>query len=122
MRTCNKRRRVTRGEKRRKGAGDCVKKKLSREAAIQKLYELALGRANDAIELVYRQELSEEDVRGLNLVTVAEFRRSNLGSVEIKFIDRVKALEALIDLLDSENDGTEELLRQMLCGGEDAAQ
>ena len=99
-----------------------MKKKLSREAAIQKLYELALGRANDAIELVYRQDLNEEDVRELNLVTVAEFRRSNLGSVEIKFIDRVKALEALIDLLDSDNDGTEELLRQMLAGGEEAVQ
>ena len=99
-----------------------MKKKLSREAAIGKLYELALGRANDAIALVYRQDLTEEDVRGLNLMTVAEFRRSNLGSVEIRFVDRVRALEALIDLLDSDNDGTEELLRQMLSGGEDTAQ
>ena len=53
---------------------------------------MALARANDAVKLAYCQEPTEDEIRRLDLGAVAEFRRSNLGSVEIRFIDRVKGI------------------------------
>ena len=44
---------------------------------------MALARANDAVKLAYCQEPTEDEIRRLDLGAVAEFRRSNLGSVEI---------------------------------------
>ena len=62
---------------------------------------MALARANDAVKLAYCQEPTEDEIRRLDLGAVAEFRRSNLGSVETRFIDRVKALQALAGMLEA---------------------
>ena len=85
--------------------------KATRERVVQKMYEMALGRANDAVRLAYYKEPTEEEVKKLDLGAVAEFRRSNLGSVEIKFVDRVKALQALAAMLESSDGGAEEFFR-----------
>ena len=90
-----------------------MRKKATRERVIQRLYEMALGRANDAVKLAYLPDVSEEELKKLDLGAVAEFRRSNLGSVEVKFIDRVKALQALAGLLESEGGAAEEFLLAM---------
>ncbi|MFQ9770282.1 MAG: PBSX family phage terminase large subunit [Oscillospiraceae bacterium] len=69
-----------------------MRAKATRERVIQRLYEMALARANDAVKLAYCQEPTEDEIRRLDLGAVAEFRRSNLGSVEIRFIDRVEGI------------------------------
>ena len=79
-----------------------MRAKATRERVIQRLYEMALARANDAVKLAYCQEPTEDEIRRLDLGAVAEFRRSNLGSVEIRFIDRVKALQALAGMLEGD--------------------
>ena len=94
-----------------KGCMARMRKKATRERVIQWLYETALGRANDAVLLAYVQEPTEEYLRKLDLGAVAEFRRSNLGSVEVKFIDRVKALQALAGLLETGGGEAEEFFR-----------
>lgn len=90
-----------------------TRQKATRERVVQRLYEMALGRANDAVRLAYFQEPTEEEIRRLELGAVAEFRRSNLGSVEIKFIDRVKALQALAGLLEADGGEAEDFFRAM---------
>ena len=85
-----------------------MRAKATRERVIQRLYEMALARANDAVKLAYCQEPTEDEIRRLDLGAVAEFRRSNLGSVEIRFIDRVKALQALAGMLEGEGCEAEE--------------
>lgn len=97
-----------------------MRKKATRERVVQRLYEMALGRANDAVWLAYFQEPTEENIKKLDLGAVAEFRRSNLGSVEIRFIDRVKALQALAELLSGEGGEAEEFLRAMVQAEEGA--
>ena len=77
---------------------------------------MALARANDAVKLAYCQEPTEDEIRRLDLGAVAEFRRSNLGSVEIRFIDRVKALQALA----GEGCEAEEFFRAMVQAEEEA--
>lgn len=93
--------------------------RATRERVIQKLYETALGRANDAMLLAFDKELTEEKIKKLDLEAVTEFHRSNLGSVEIRFVDRVKALQALAELLSGEGSEAEEFLRAALEGAEE---
>lgn len=97
-----------------------MRKKATRERVVQRLYEMALGRANDAVRLAYFQEPTEEEVKKLDLGAVAEFRRSNLGSVEIKFIDRVKAMQALAGMLEGEGGEAEEFFHAMVNAEEEA--
>ncbi|MEG1682199.1 MAG: terminase small subunit [Oscillospiraceae bacterium] len=74
---------------------------ICREDAIRRLCELAFGRANDGARLALREA---GNVEGLDLAAVAELKTKSDGSVEIKFIDRVRALEVLCGLL-GENGG-----------------
>ena len=97
-----------------------MRAKATRERVIQRLYEMALARANDAVKLAYCQEPTEDEIRRLDLGAVAEFRRSNLGSVEIRFIDRVKALQALAGMLEGEGCEAEEFFRAMVQAEEEA--
>ena len=93
-----------------------MRAKATRERVIQRLYEMALARANDAVKLAYCQEPTEDEIRRLG----AESRRSNLGSVEIRFIDRVKALQALAGMLEGEGCEAEEFFRAMVQAEEEA--
>lgn len=84
---------------------------ILREDAVRRLCELAFGRANDAVALAMEPGRRVEE---LDLAAVAEWRSKADGTVEIKFIDRVKALEALCNQLESgEGDGAEKLFRAL---------
>jgi hypothetical protein len=62
-------------------------------AAVDGLKRLAFGSIADAVRLI----LSEEplDIESLDLYSVSEIKRTDKGT-EIKFYDRIKALEALL--------------------------
>lgn len=98
------------------------KKELRREDVIEALRKIAFCRPNAAIELAYLEKPSRSAIRAFDLGAVAEFRRKSDGSVEIKFVDRVKALDALYLLLGGgENDGdTNEFLRALEEIGEES--
>ena len=72
---------------------------ILREDAVRRLAELAFGRANDAVALALSPE-DRENIDGLDLSAVAEFKVTDKGGVEVKFLDRVRALEALCAALD----------------------
>lgn len=89
---------------------------LRREDAIRRLAQLAFGRANDAVRLALRTK--EVDPETLDLSAVAELKVTEKGGVEVKLVDRVRALEALCGLLEDDGGaGAEELYRAL----EDAA-
>ncbi|MEG2177048.1 MAG: hypothetical protein RRY97_09265, partial [Oscillibacter sp.] len=91
---------------------ETVSSQILREDAVRRLAELAFGRANDAARLALCR--GETDPEGLDLSAVAELKVTDKGGVEIKFIDRIRALEALSAALeDGGNPGTEELLRAL---------
>lgn len=54
---------------------------------------LAFGSICDAISLLYKSDPSKEDLEGMDLFLVSEIKRPKDGSMEIKFFDRLKALE-----------------------------
>ena len=68
--------------------------------AICGLYRLAYGGASDALTLLYRDELSEDDLNLLDLRNVSEIKRTDKG-IEIKFCDRIKAIDKLHELCGS---------------------
>ena len=71
------------------------KKELGREDVIEALKEIAFGRVNRGVELTYLSEPTAQLIRKMDLSAVAEFKRNANGTVEVKFVDRVKALSAL---------------------------
>lgn len=73
---------------------------VRREDVIRRLAELAFGRANDAVKLAcLGGEADGLMIDGMELSAVAEFKRNSAGAVEVKLIDRVKALDALYTIL-----------------------
>ena len=62
------------------------------------LEELALGRANDAVLLALRhEELTREELEGLDLSMLSEIRRGAGGTVEVRLINRLDAIQLLLE-------------------------
>lgn len=81
----------------------------------RRLAELAFGRANDCVKLVLEES---PEVDALDLSLLSEVKRNDKGTVEVKLIDRLRALEALSGVVGSE-DGEMKAFLQALRGGED---
>lgn len=95
-------------------------KKKSREEIIRYLERLAFYRPNDGIRIAFAEE--PVDWRRLRLEGVAEFKRHANGTVELKFLDRLKALELLVRLQEErteEGAGIENFLERLGGGGEE---
>lgn len=97
-------------EQMRTGAAEQIR----REDVLRGLAQMAFGRANDAMKLALHP--AEADPETLELTAVSEFKVTDKG-VEVKLIDRVRALEALHGLLDSGDGGAEELYRALEAAG-----
>lgn len=74
------------------------KKPLDREQLLDQMRALACAKVNDAVKLAYLPEEEREAIGKLDLSALIEFRRSGAGTVELKFADRMKALERLLEL------------------------
>lgn len=74
------------------------KKPLDREQLLEQMRALACARVNDAVKLAYLPEEEREAIGKLDLSALIEFRRSGAGTVELKFADRMKALERPLEL------------------------
>lgn len=60
---------------------------------------LAFGSCADAFSLVLLdEELTQEKIEALDLLNISEIKRPKGGGIEIKFFDRLKALEKLQEL------------------------
>ena len=71
---------------------------VSKEDVVRRLAELAFGRANDCVKLVLDEDASLDK---LDLSLLSEVKRNDKGTVEVRLIDRLRALEQL-QLLASE--------------------
>ncbi len=89
--------------------------KLNRADIVRRLGELAFGRANDCVRLVLEES---PDLDALELSLLSEVRRSDKGALEVKLIDRLKAVEALSAAMGADDEGAAEFLRALKGGGE----
>ncbi|MCB6616718.1 terminase small subunit [Ruminococcus sp. 210702-SL.1.03] len=65
--------------------------------AAEGLRRIAFGRVNDAVRLAFADDITPAMIERADLFAVAEIKRDRGGKVEMKFFDRQKALEKLID-------------------------
>ena len=88
---------------------------VRRQDVTRRLAELAFGKANDCVRLAL-----EDDPRlgKLDLSLLSEVKRNEKGTVEIKLIDRLRALEQLAQVA-QENDSDLESFLQALQGGDE---
>ena len=56
---------------------------------------LAFGNISDAIRLIYSDSFDSKTLEQMDLFNVAEIKRPKDGAMEIKFFDRLRALEKL---------------------------
>ena len=66
--------------------------KVTREDVTRRLAELAFGKANDCVRLALEDD---PNLGRLDLSLLSEVKRNDKGTVEIRLIDRLKALEQL---------------------------
>ena len=87
---------------------------IRRQDVTRRLAELAFGNANDCVKLALEENLSLDE---LDLSLLSEVKRNDKGTVEIKLIDRLKALEQLALTAGEEKTDVDAFL-QALQGGE----
>ena len=85
---------------------------VSREDVVRRLAELAFGRANDCVKLVLQENVSLDK---LDLSLLSEVKRNEKGTVEVRLIDRLRALEQL-QILASESGNDVEAFLMALQG------
>lgn len=85
-----------------KRLGKCRTSSLS-EIATVGYRRLAFGKISDAVSLLYMENPSREQLEHMDLFLVSEIKRPKDGSMEIKFFDRLKALEKLTDNSEKED-------------------
>ena len=61
---------------------------------LRRLAQLAFGRANDCVKLVL---LDAPEIDSLDLSLLSELKRNDKGTVEVKLVDRIRALEQLLN-------------------------
>ena len=89
--------------------------KVNRQDVTRRLAELAFGEANDCVRLILEQS---PELDKLDLSLLSEIKRSEKGSMEIKLIDRLQALEQLARAASEEPGGLEDFLNALGRAGE----
>ena len=87
---------------------------VGRQDVTRRLAELAFGKANDCERLALEDDPS---LGKLDMSLLSEVKRNEKGTVEIKLIDRLRALEQLAQEA-QENDSDLESFLQALQGGD----
>ena len=87
---------------------------IRRQDVTRRLAELAFGKANDCVRLALEDDLCLDD---LDLSLLSEVKRNEKGTVEIKLIDRLRALEQLAQTAREDRPDMDSFL-QALQGGE----
>ena len=88
--------------------------KIRRQDVVRRMAELAFGKANDCVRLALEDE---PPVDKLDLSLLSEVKRNEKGTVEIKPIDRLRALEQLSQTA-GQDEGDMESFLQALQGGQ----
>ena len=90
--------------------------KIRKADVVRRMAELAFGKANDCVRLALEDE---PPVDKLDLSLLSEVKRNEKGTVEIKLIDRLRALEQLAQTASQEDGEMAAFLQAMQRSGEE---
>ena len=102
------------------GKKKCLKERirsgeLTRLDVARRLAELAFGKANDCVRLVLEEDAP---LAKLDLGLLSEVKRNDKGTVEVKLVDRLKALEQLALLAQEGGEDLESFLKALQGDGQ----
>ena len=86
-----------------------------RQELVDELRRLAKWKNNDVVKLAFLNGEDAEGVDGLDLSGVVELRRNVNGTFEAKFMDKVRVLAMLRELMEERRDGALEDFLDGLC-------
>ena len=72
----------------------------TREEILAQMWKLANASSADAVHMACSPEEEWGEVKKMDLNSVTEFKRGANGVIELKFVDRGKLLERLLDAVD----------------------
>ena len=84
--------------------------RISRSDVTRRLAELAFGKANDCVRLTLEDD---PNLGKLDLSLLSEVKRNDKGTVEIKLIDRLRALEQLAQVAGEDTQDLEAFLQAL---------
>ena len=87
--------------------------KVTKEDVIRRLAELAFARSNDCVTLVLAEK---PQLSRLDLSLLSEVKRNEKGTVEIKLVDRLQALEQLAELAGEDRESLESFFQALQAG------
>ena len=87
---------------------------IRRQDVTRRLAELAFGKANDCVRLALEDD---PQLGKLDLSLLSEVKRNDKGTVEIKLIDRLRALEQLAAVAGESSEDLDQFLRALQGGG-----
>ena len=83
----------------------------------RQMLQLAQARVNDAVKLAYLDPQDRDLIDRMYLTALTEFKRAGTGAVEVKFTDRMRTIEKLLELC--REDPAQQLLRQLTGDGDE---
>lgn len=70
----------------------------ARETAQEGYRRIAFGDVSDAIRLLFCEEVAPRSLKNMDLFSISEIKRLKGGGMEIKFFDRIQALQCMQEL------------------------
>lgn len=91
------------------------KERKACSAQVEKgLYRLAFGSVADALKLMLCEEtMTAKEIEKLDLFNVSDIKRPKGGGIEIKFFDRLKALEKLAQMNGGEENSDSSFIKAL---------
>ena len=80
------------------------RKKISEKEVCDGLRRLAFGEITDAVSLLFEPEKILQKLNTLDLFNVSEIKRPKGGGMEIKFFDRLKAIDKIREMVNEQTD------------------
>ncbi len=80
-------------------------KRMDEAELVSCLQALARWKNNDVVKLAFLEPEKMDEVDGLDLSGVVELKRNANGTFEAKFVDKVRVLAMLRELMEQRRDG-----------------
>lgn len=90
---------------------------LGREELLEYLRQLAEWKNNDVVKLAFLDGEAADKVDALDLSGVVELKRNANGTFEAKFVDKVRILSMIRELMEERRDGELGAFLDGLCRG-----
>jgi hypothetical protein len=88
-------------------------KPLCRETVQEGFARLAFGSVTDAVLLLFSDNWTREELEKMDLFCISEIKRPKGGGMEIKLVDRIKAMQCLAESMDTTPDDTARLYQAL---------